>query len=110
MTDTPIIDVHGDTTMHRERAQWLRSIFDATEQKIRDCEEPLHEICYWPGAITKMDFTPEVLTIYWSDGVMSGCFGWAFRAAWAELGDGTPVKHILLDDISDAEWEASAND
>ena len=110
MTDIPVIDVHGETATDLARAAWLRSIFDATNQRVREHKEPFNEVCYWPGSIAKMDFTPEVLTIFWSDGVMAGCYGWAFEAAWSELGDDTPVEHIYLDDIADAEREASAND
>jgi hypothetical protein len=110
MTEIPVIDVHGETATDLARAVWLRSIFDATAQLVRNHEEPLHEVCYWPGSIAKMDFTPDVLTIFWSDAVMAGCFGWAFRNAWSELGDDTPVEHVFLDDIYDAEREAAAND
>ncbi len=110
MTERPEIDVHGNTANHLEQAGWLLSIYEATRENVLRRDEPLHEICYWPGAITKMDFIPESLFIFWSDGVMMGCFRWAFDAAWAELGDDTPVEHVAMDDIEDAERESEAED
>ena len=103
MTDYPVFDVHGDTEKDLERLQWLRDIFEATDRNVSEADEPAHEVCYWPGAIEKIDHKDEIMTVYWSDGVSIGCYGWAFNEAWSDLGDDTPVVFVATDDIDDAE-------
>jgi len=106
MTKAPIFEVHGNTENDLERAQWLRDIYAAACQHVRDRDEPLHEVCYWPGSIEKIDHTPITMIVYWSDAIGMSCFHWAFEAAWDDLGDDTPVQHIAMDDLHDGEFDS----
>jgi hypothetical protein len=105
MTNAPIFEVNGNSVNDLERAQWLRDIYAAACQHVRNCEEPLHEACYWPGSIKKIDHRPINLTIYWSDAISMSCFRWAFEAAWNALGDDTPVVHVAMDELREAEFD-----
>ena len=107
MTDIPIIVVHSEVRSAGGRAQWLREIFDAADRYVNEAEAPPPEIGYWPRAIEKIAHTPEIMTVYWDDGLSICCFRWAFDKAWKDLGDGTPVQHVSMDDVHD-EARASA--
>lgn len=107
MSQNPLFDVHGNSENDLQRLQWLRDIFDATGKHVSTADEPAHEVCHWPGSIVKIDYTPELMTVSWSDSISLGCFGWAFMAAWRDIGDDTPVEHLALDEIDDAGRESA---
>ena len=101
MTDLPKFDVADDTETDVQRVRWLREIFDAADRYVNEAEAPPPEIGYWPRAIEKIAHTPEIMTVYWDDGLSICCFRWAFDKAWKDLGDGTPVQHVSMDDVHD---------
>ena len=107
MIDFPIIEVQDRSDNNDERTLWLRGIYDAADACVQNCEEPMHEVCYWPGSITRINYTSAKITVYWSDAISLGCFGWAFTAAWSDLGDGTAVGHVAMDDDDFVPFEAS---
>lgn len=106
MERCPTIEVTEGAEDFDDRIERLRSVFAASYQHVKECREPLHEVCYWPGSIAKMVDNIENVTIYWDDAVCICCFRWAFDRAWNELGDDTPVKHISIDCLSDDEFYA----
>lgn len=109
MAKEPIFEVNGDSENDLERAQWLRDIYAAACQRVRDHDEPLHEACHWPGSIEKIDHTPISLTVFWFDAVSMSCFRWAFERAWESLGDDTPVLHLAMDELHEYERDPAAS-
>ena len=98
MIDFPIIEARGGSNNEEERTSWLRGIYEAANARVQNCEEPMHEVCYWPGSIRRVVYASARTTVYWSDAISLSCFGWAFAAAWSDLGDGTAVEHVAMDD------------
>ena len=103
MTHIPIIAVHSEATNAAGRARQMREIFECAARHVANDKEFRNEAWYWPGSIVRIECTPDVITVHWSESVALGCFESAFAAAWEHLGDDAVVEHVVIDDLDEAD-------
>lgn len=103
MAHLPIFGVHSECKNALERADWLQEIFESAGDFVSNNPEFQGDAWYWQGSIERVDYGPDIVTVYWSESIALSRFKSAFAVAWDELGDDTPVEHTARDEFSDGD-------
>ena len=109
MQNHPVIEFYAKTQTEVDSGVlWLLHLIASVEELVRQDDDLHPEVCYWPGALEKLTYKDDVLTVEWRDVLDKGCFSNLFRAALKV--DGTPCEVVYLAPEDPDEMDAPDNE